>query len=88
MEEFKEKLEKADAEALKSSVEKLKTAHGGSNLEDIKSAMDEVNQGWNQIAAKMYDATKDQAPPQEPADSSSDEKKEGEIEDADFEVVK
>ena len=88
LEEFKEKLEKADAEALKSSVEKLKTAHGGSNLEDIKSAMDEVNQGWNQIAAKMYDATKDQAPPQEPADSSSDEKKEGEIEDADFEVVK
>ena len=88
LEEFKEKLDDAEADPLKAAVEKLKNAHKASNLDDIKSSIDEVNQLWNAIATKMYDDSKKESPSQdEEPDKKSKDKKDGEIEDADFEVV-
>ena len=72
-------------------VEKLKTANGGSNIDDIKSAMDELNNVWSGLATKMYDTAKtDEAPTtdkSEPKKSGKGKKSDDEIEDADFEVV-
>ncbi len=89
--EFDEKLDEAEKKRLEEEVEKLKTATAGTNIEDIKSATETLNSVWNEVAAKMYESSKDaegQAPPPPPGDageaSQTDDK---EIEDADFEVV-
>lgn len=89
LKEFDEKLDDADKKALQEGMEKLKTANSGSNVEDIKSALDELNQTWNQLASKMYESTKAEGPgPAESPKEEAAEKEAGEIEDADFEVVK
>jgi len=89
--EFDEKLDEAEKKSLIEAVEKLKTANGGSNIDDIKSEMENLNTIWSGLATKMYDTAKTEKTPQE---DSSEPKKPGkgkkgddEIEDADFEVV-
>ena len=73
------------------AVEKLKTANAGTNKSDIQSSMDSLNAEWNKLASKMYESSKDEgqsgeAPPS-PNNKEKKKKDEGEIEDADFEVV-
>jgi len=89
--EFDEKLSEDEKKTLTDAVETLKTANGGTNKDDIQTAMDALNAEWNKLASKMYDASKDEgqaesAPPP-PNDGKKKKKEEGEIEDADFEVV-
>lgn len=91
LKEFEDKLEDADKKSLSDAVEKLKTANGGSNIDDIKSAMDALNQVWSGLASKMYDTAKS-AEEQQPETggkkkASKGKKGDDEIEDADFEVV-
>ncbi len=90
--EFEDKLEEEDKKSINDAVEKLKTANGGSNTDDIKSATDELNTVWSGISTKMYDNAKsEEAPKAEDAETKKDSKKakkgDDEIEDADFEVV-
>ena len=52
--------------------------------------MDALNASWSALASKLYDSTnqKDNTSDDEPnQDPKKKDKKEGEIEDADFEVV-
>jgi len=88
--EFGEKLSDDEKKILTDAVEKLKTANSSSNKDDIKSAMDELNAEWNKLASKMYEASKETEQTEAGTPSNGEEKKkkeEGEIEDADFEVV-
>ena len=88
--EFGEKLSDDEKKILTDAVEKLKTANSSSNKDDIKSAMDELNAEWNKLASKMYEASKETEQTEAGTSSNGEEKKkkeEGEIEDADFEVV-
>ena len=90
LKEFEEKLSDDDKKRLKEAVEKLKTASAGSNLEDMKSATEDLNSAWNEIAGKMYESSKQEgAGSQEPPEPTGESKKgdDKEIEDADFEVV-
>jgi molecular chaperone DnaK len=90
IEEFGEKLDENEKKILTDSVEKLKAANSGSNKDDIKSAMDSLNAEWNKVASKMYDTSKEAEQPNAETPPSGDgktKKEEGEIEDADFEVV-
>ncbi|MFH1852371.1 MAG: molecular chaperone DnaK [Candidatus Neomarinimicrobiota bacterium] len=92
IEEFGDKLDDDGKQKLQEKVEALKKAAAGSNSSDIKSALEALTKTWNELSAKMYDAAKEQAPPQgEPTAGPSKDKKsgkdDGEIEDADFEVV-
>ena len=90
IDEFGEKLSDDEKKILTDAIEKLKTANSSSNKDDIKSAMDELNAEWNKLASKMYDASKETEQTEAGTSSNSEEKKkkeEGEIEDADFEVV-
>ena len=90
LKEFEEKLSDDDKKRLEEAVEKLKTASAGSNLEDMKSATQDLNSAWNEIAGKMYESSKQEgAGSQEPPEPTGESKKgdDKEIEDADFEVV-
>lgn len=90
MEEFGEKLSDEEKKTLTDAVEKLKTANSGTNKDDIQSAVDALNAEWNKLASKMYEASKDSEQAATGSNEDGKEKKkkeEGEIEDADFEVV-
>ena len=90
IDEFGEKLSDDEKKILTDVVEKLKTANSGSNEDDIQSAMDALNAEWNKLASKMYESSKATEQTETGTPSNGEEKKkkeEGEIEDADFEVV-
>ncbi len=89
LEEFKDKLSDEDRKGLDDAVEKLKKSKEGSNVDDIRSSLDELNKKWNDVASKMYASAKEQEP-EETTEAPGQKKKEtgdDEIEDADFEVV-
>ncbi len=91
--EFDDKLNDDDKKKLSDAVEQLKKVNSGSSKSDIQSSIDSLNTIWSELATKLYDETK--ATPDD--DQNEDEKskgrgkskvkEEGEIEDADFEVV-
>ena len=93
IDEYKDKLSKEEKKALEDAVSKVKTAKESSKSDDLKTAVDELNNAWNTVASKMYEAAKEP----EATDNSketksksktkSKKKDDAEIEDADFEVV-
>ena len=88
--EHDDKLDAAEKDNLTEKVEALKTAKDSGNIDDIKASMDDLNASWSSVASKMYDSAKQEgeAPgPDTESDPAEKKKKEGEIEDADFEVV-
>lgn len=91
LKEFDEKLDDVDKKLLTDAVEKLKTANSGTNIDDIKSEMENLNTVWSGLATKMYDTAKtEEAPKADSAESKKSgkgKKGDDEIEDADFEVV-
>jgi molecular chaperone DnaK len=94
IDEYKDKLDKNEKKSLEDAVTKLKSSKDGSNLEDLKSSLEELNTAWNAVASKMYEAAKDESSDQEASQNKENKKKtkskkkdDAEIEDADFEVV-
>ena len=88
--EHDDKLDAAEKDNLTEKVEVLKKEKDSGNIDDIKASMDDLNASWSSVASKMYDTAKQDgdAPGPEPeSDPAEKKKKEGEIEDADFEVV-
>jgi len=88
--EFGDKLSEDDKSGLSGAVENLKQANAGTNAKDIEKAIDDVNKVWSELATKMYAETKvdeaaDSAEASQPKPSEKGD--DGEIEDADFEVV-
>jgi molecular chaperone DnaK len=92
MEEMADKLDPDAKSKLDTSLGRLKEAQKGSNVDEMKSALDQLNKEWNDAASKMYaQAGPDEGGPQaqgapegEPA---ADSAKSEEAQDADFEVV-
>ena len=89
--EFNEKLSEGDKKKIESSLKKLKDVSTSTNLDDIKSATDELNATWNEISSKMYQEAKTSETQTSSNNQSNTEQStksnEQEIEDADFEVV-
>ncbi|UCH11200.1 MAG: molecular chaperone DnaK [Fidelibacterota bacterium] len=88
--EFGDKLSDDDKSKLEKELAQLKSANSGSNTKDIQAGIDGVNRIWSELATKMYAETKTDTeghPAEEPASEASDKGDDGEIEDADFEVV-
>lgn len=95
--EMGDKLSSEDKGKIEAALGRLKEAQKGSNIEEIKSALDGVNSTWNEIAQKMY--AQGQGPDQQGAPgaqpgaeqqsekASAGEKEEEKVEDADYEVV-
>ncbi|MCK4817164.1 molecular chaperone DnaK, partial [bacterium] len=77
---------------IEAAVGRVKEALKGSNIDEIKSATDALNQIWQDAASKMYAQTagaQDDAQAQgEPADGKqAGPEKDENVQDADFEVV-
>tara|TARA_B100000945_G_scaffold40707_1_gene27344 strand:- start:527 stop:2428 length:1902 start_codon:yes stop_codon:yes gene_type:complete len=88
--EHADKLEESEKGDLDEKVKALTKAKESGNIEDIRSSMDALNASWSAVASKLYDSTKEEpnaSEQQKNQDVEKKEKKEGEIEDADFEVV-
>jgi len=99
--QMKEMADKIDAQSkskLETALGRLKEAQKGSNIDEMKSAMEQLNKEWNEIATKVYSqagAGSQQTGAQEQAEAAgaggassddSDKSKE-DVQDADFEVV-
>ena len=93
MKEAGDKITDEDKKPIEDAVEQLKQANGGSDIDAIKTAIENLNKAWDPVAQKMYQAEQSQTAQEEPestgTSSAKDSKttKEGEVEDADFEVV-
>ena len=93
MKEAGDKITDEDKKPIEDAVELLKQANGGSDIDAIKTAIENLNKAWEPVAQKMYQAEQSQTTQEEPeptgTSSAKDSKttKEGEVEDADFEVV-
>ena len=89
--EFDKKLNDDDKKSLTEAVENLKKDNVTSNKSDIQSSIDALNGIWSSLATKLYDETKTKGDSQDNdrknGNAKKDVKEEGEIEDADFEVV-
>ena len=88
-----DKITDEDKKPIEDAVEQLKQANGGSDIDAIKTAIENLNKAWEPVAQKMYQAEQSQTTQEGPestgTSSAKDSKttKEGEVEDADFEVV-
>ena len=93
MKEAEDKITDEDKKPIEVAVGQLKQANGGSDIDAIKTAIENLNKAWEPVAQKMYQAEQSQTAQEGPestgTSSAKDSKttKEGEVEDADFEVV-
>ena len=91
-----DKISDEEKKPIEVAVEQLKQANGGSDIDSIKTATENLNKAWEPVAQKMYQAAQQetQASPNgvddntnEAESSGKNDKEKGEVEDADFEVV-
>ena len=93
IDEHKDKLNKEEKKTLEDALKKVKSAKEGSNADELKNSVDELNSAWNDVASKMYEAAKEtdtsdnSKETKSKAKSKTKKKDDAEIEDADFEVV-
>ena len=93
IDEHKDKLSKEEKKTLEDALKKVKSAKEGSNADELKNSVDELNSAWNDVASKMYEAAKEtdtsdnSKETKSKAKSKTKKKNDAEIEDADFEVV-
>ena len=83
-----DKLSDEDKTSLNEKLDGLKKAKDTSNVDDMKKALEELNNSWSQIATKLYQSAEQSQPNQDgKSETSKKTKDKDEIEDADFEVV-
>ena len=92
MKEAGDKITDEEKKPIEDAVEQLKQANGGSDVDAIKTAIENLNKAWEPVSQKMSQAAQSQTTPgtndvKEGEANTSDEKQEAEVEDADFEVV-
>ena len=83
-----DKLSDEDKAILNEKLDGLKKAKETSNVDDMKKALEDLNNSWSQIATKLYQSAEQSQPNQDgKSETSKKTKDKDEIEDADFEVV-
>ncbi|MFA4838397.1 MAG: molecular chaperone DnaK [Candidatus Neomarinimicrobiota bacterium] len=93
--EYGDKLEPDEKGRINTELEQLKKVQSGSDVKTMKEGIENMNRVWNEVATKMYERVKTQTPPpnaggptnEPPRQEPTGEKKDDNIEDADFEVV-
>ncbi len=90
LKEYGEKIPADKKAKIESSLERLKEAHKSRNLTEIESAMQQLNEAWNEASQDLY-AAQQEAAASETADAAGDgaatEEPESEVRDVDYEVV-
>lgn len=96
LKEADKKLTDDEKKSIEDILEQLKQANGGTNIEAIKTAIENLNKAWEPVAQKMYQAAQKEAQSSSnngadvntnSDDSSNGNTQEEGVEDADFEVV-
>ena len=83
MDEMKDKIDDADKEEIKKITSNLKKAASERNVSDIEKYQKELEEKWSPIIQKVYQSQKTNN-----SNTSSNEQKADNVEDADFEEVK
>jgi molecular chaperone DnaK len=98
MQEMGDKIDGESKSKMEASIGRLKEALKGSNIDEMKSATEQLNKEWNEVATKMYAQSGGQpgaeqaGPQQQQAETDAGAKSaegngKSEVQDADFEVV-
>jgi molecular chaperone DnaK len=91
LKEFEGKLPPDMKAKIQTAIDKLKEAQKSNNVTDMKSAIDGLNQVWNEASTQMYSqATGGQQPgaeQQAPGEGEQPKTEEQKVENADFEVI-
>ncbi len=92
MKELETKLDADDKAKIQAGVDRIKAALKGSDMNEIRSSSEALTQIWNDVSTKLYQQQQAQGAPQpgpEPAQEpkAEEEKKDSDVEDADYEVV-
>ncbi len=86
LKEHEDKLDEGSKTALEASIAKVKEAEAGEDVEQIKSALEELEQATHALSKAMYEASTAEQPDGEaPPDGATSEADEGEVIDAEFE---
>jgi molecular chaperone DnaK len=93
MKEFGDKVDPDLRAKINAGVERLKNALRGSDVNEVRSATDDLNSLWQQASTKMYEAAQAQSQAESQPGAGPDlgaaaqEKKNGEVENVEYEVV-
>jgi len=93
LKELADKIPADKRPGLEGSLEKLKEAYKNGTIESIKSAMEELNKEWSDIASKLYQSPGQETSQPEPEAHGAGNGKsgkgsgDGEVENAEFEVI-
>jgi molecular chaperone DnaK len=92
LKEFEGKIDQGARAKIQSAIDRLKEAVKTNNATELKSAIDQYNEAWNEASSQMYSQAKSQQGPnpgaeQGPSDAGEQKKDDGNVENADFEVV-
>ena len=94
LKEFEGKLDQETRSKIQAAIDRLKEAVKTNNATELKSAIDQYNTVWNEASSKMYSQAKsqpgaEQGPNPNASQQASGEPKkdDGNVENADFEVV-
>lgn len=91
--EFEGKLDASTKEEIEKAVTKLEEAQKSGTIDEIKMAMEELNEKWNEASTKMYQQASAQDQQQEGQPGAQEQQASGQpeskddVEDADYEVV-
>jgi molecular chaperone DnaK len=92
LKEFEGKIDQGTRAKIQSAIDRLKEAVKTNNATELKSAIDQYNAAWNEASSQMYSQAKTQPGPdpnagQGPSGAGEQKKDDGNVENADFEVV-
>jgi molecular chaperone DnaK len=85
--ELEAKLKPEDKTRLETAVSRVKEALKGTSISEVKSATEDLNNIWQQIAPSLYQDAAQGQPQAEPTGATSNDTTEGKTESADYEVV-
>ncbi|NLF43071.1 MAG: Hsp70 family protein, partial [Bacteroidales bacterium] len=91
LKEFGDKIPADKKAPIENALTKLKEAHKNHNIQEIDTAMNEMNAAWQVASEEMYKASQQAGGPQaEPSGANQQQPKsgDGEVTDVDFEEVK
>ncbi len=93
LKELGDKIPADKRSTLEGTLDKLKEAYKNGTIESIKSAMEELNKEWTEIASKLYESQSAESAQGEPEAHTGGKEKSakasgnGEVENAEFEVI-
>lgn len=96
IEELADKIDAESKAKLQAGADRIKETLKGTDIQAIKSACDDLDRIWQEASSKMYENVQQQQQQQQsaggaqeepPQDDAEKKKDDGEVEDADYEVV-